>query len=298
VWQVQLATGLVKAALPFRDDFRRMVRKVRPYRANRGNTYQALEQGLRQVRLLRDAGANLSGTVLELGSGWLPVVPLLFYLAGAERLLLTDIQRLMDERTVEEAKRTLRESATKVADKLGLAEGEVRARLDRPFPHDYFVPWNPRDLADGSVDVVISRTVLEHIPPDVLEGYMPEFARILRPGGMMCHVIDNSDHWEHHDKSISRLHFLRYEEGLLWRTLCVRRYQNRLRHSDYMNLFERHGFVPLFVEAEPDARSMDAVKSLPLASPFRGRDAADLAILTSTVVLRRPALNGGSVASR
>jgi SAM-dependent methyltransferase len=288
VWQVQLATGLVKAALPFRDDFRRMVRKVRPYRANRGNTYQALEQGLRQVRLLRDAGANLSGTVLELGSGWLPVVPLLFYLAGADRLLLTDIHRLMDERTIEEAKRVLRESAAKVAGELGLSESLLRARLDRPFPYDYFVPWSPRDLANASVDVVISRTVLEHIPADVLESYMPEFARILRPGGMMCHLIDNSDHWQHHDKQLSRLHFLRYEDGLLWRMLCVRRSQNRLRHGDYMKLFERHGFVPLFVEGEPDARSMEDLKSLPLASRFRGRDVADLAILTSTVVLRRP----------
>ena len=288
MWQFQLATGLVKAALPFQDEFRRLARKVRPYRADGVNTYQALEQGLRQVRLLRDAGANLSGSVLELGTGWLPVVPLLFYLAGANRLLLTDIHRLMDERTIEEAKRVLRESAAKVAGELGLSESLLRARLDRPSPYDYFVPWSPHDLTDASVDVVISRTVLEHIPADVLESYMPEFARILRPGGMMCHLIDNSDHWQHHDKQLSRLHFLRYEDGLLWRMLCVRRSQNRLRHGDYMKLFERHGFVPLFVEGEPDARSVEDLKSLPLASRFRGRDAADLAILTSTVVLRRP----------
>ena len=298
MWQFQLATGLVKAALPFQDEFRRLARKMRPYKANPGNTSHALEQGLRQIRLLGDAGANLSGTVLELGTGWLPVVPLLFYLAGADRLLLTDIHRLMDERTVEEAKRVLREHAARVAAGLGLAESLVRARLDRPFPYDYLVPWNPRDLTDASVDVVISRTVLEHIPVDVLESYIPEFARILRPGGMMCHLIDNSDHWQHHDKNLSRLHFLKYEDDLFWRALCVRRYQNRLRHSEYMSLFERHGFTPLFVEGEPDARSLDDLKSLPLASRFRGRDMADLAILTSTVVLRRPALNGGSGASR
>jgi SAM-dependent methyltransferase len=204
----------------------------------------------------------------------------------------------MDERTIGEARRILRASAARIAEELGLSEGQVQARLDRPLSYDYLVPWNPRDLADASVDVVISRTVLEHIPVDALESYMPEFARILRPGGMMCHLIDNSDHWEHHDKQLSRLHFLRYEDGLFWRMLCVRRSQNRLRHSDYMKLFERHGFAPLFVEAEPDARSIEDLKSLPLASRFRGRDEADLAILTSTVVLRRLALSAGSDASR
>jgi SAM-dependent methyltransferase len=298
MWQFQLATGLVKAALPFQDQFRRVTRKMRPYRADPGNTYQALQQGLRQVRLLRECGANLSGSVLELGTGWLPVVPLLFRLAGASRLLFTDIHRLMDERTIEEAKRVLRESAPRLTGELGLSESQFRERLDRPLPYDYLVPWNPRDLADASVDVVISRTVLEHIPADVLEGYMPEFARILRPGGMMCHLIDNSDHWQHHDKRLSRLHFLRYKDGLFWRMLCVRRSQNRLRHSDYMKLFERHGFTPLFVEGKPDGRSLEDLKSLPLAAPFRGRDAADLAILTTTVVLRRPPLNAGSGASR
>ncbi len=297
MWQFQLAMGLAKAALPFQDDVRRLARKIRPYEANPVNTRQALDQGLRQVGLLRDAGANLSGTVLELGTGWLPVVPLLFYLAGAERLVLADIHRLMDDRTFEEVKRVLRDNAGRLADELRVPESLLRARLDRPIPYDYFVPWNPREFADASIDVVISRTVLEHIPADLLEGYMPEFARILRPGGMMCHLIDNSDHWEHHDKTLSRLHFLRYEDNLFWRMLCVRRYQNRLRHSDYMRLFERHGFDPLFVEAEPDAKSLDDLKSLPLASRFRGRELADLATLTSTVVLRRPALSGGNGAS-
>jgi len=47
---------------------------------------------------------------------------------------------------------------------------------------------NPRaDLAlfeDGKFDFVCSFIVLQHIPPDYVSGYLHEFARILKPGGV------------------------------------------------------------------------------------------------------------------
>jgi SAM-dependent methyltransferase len=282
-----VAAGVIRASLPFQDRLRRLKRKFRPYTANPANSGLALHQGLQQVQLLRDAGANLSGTIMELGSGWLPIVPMLFHLAGARRLILTDVTKLLDDHTIGEAARMIGNNIDRVAATLEVPADALRARLAQKFRPDYHVPWQPSDIASGSVDALISRTTLEHIPAVLLESYMPEFGRMLRPDGLMCHIIDNSDHWQHHDATLSRLNFLRYEDGPLWRLMCRRRYQNRLRHSDYLALFQRHGWTPLVVEASPDPQSLQDLETMRLASGFAGRDHQDLAILTSTLVLRR-----------
>jgi SAM-dependent methyltransferase len=44
-----------------------------------------------------------------------------------------------------------------------------------------------RPLADSSVDLVLSFTVFQHIPrADVIEGYLRDAARVLRPGGVLA----------------------------------------------------------------------------------------------------------------
>jgi hypothetical protein len=105
----------------------------------------------------------------------------------------------------------------------------------------------------------------------------------------MCHLIDNSDHWEHTDKSLSRVDFLRYDREILWRVanLSQQHYQNRLRHSDYARLFQDHGFEILMADGEADPASLRDLEVLPLAPAFRNRNPSDLAILISLFVVRR-----------
>ena len=38
-------------------------------------------------------------------------------------------------------------------------------------------------IADGSADLVHSSVVLQHIPPELAEGYIREFLRVAKPGG-------------------------------------------------------------------------------------------------------------------
>ena len=90
---------VVKALLPFQAQLRQVKRRLVPYRDNPSNSSYALQQGLEQIRLLRSQSIPLSGDILELGSGWLPIIPLLFHIAGARKLILTDIERLLDSRT-------------------------------------------------------------------------------------------------------------------------------------------------------------------------------------------------------
>lgn len=51
-------------------------------------------------------------------------------------------------------------------------------------------------LADGSVDFVYSRLVLQHIPREVAERYLAEFARVLAPGGVaMFQAMTRARRW-------------------------------------------------------------------------------------------------------
>lgn len=281
--------SVAKSLIPFLPAARRLKRRIVPYQDDPGNSRLALANGLQMIGLLRSADARIRGDVLEVGSGWVPVIPLLFHLCGARRVVMTDIERLMDAQTIERARQVVGAELGRVARELGLDEAEAAARLRSGFDPDYLVGWDSARHPAGSVDVVVSRAVLEHVPPPAIEAWTADFSRILRPGGVMCHVIDNSDHWEHHDKTLSRIDFLRYEDGLFWRLACrdPQAYQNRLRHSDYLALFRRHGWTAVVDEGTPDEKCLRDLRTLPLASPFRGRDPRDLAILSSVFVLRR-----------
>jgi len=291
MWIRSMLRDNAKALIPFADQLRALKRRHVPYTDNPNNTNLVLEQGLSQVAMLARAGARLDGDVLEIGTGWMPIVPLLFHAAGARHVTCTDVERLLDDATLQRARARLGGETARIAQELGLPEPTVAARLSGPWPHDYLVPWDIDAHPEASADIVVLRAVFEHIDPPTLRRYLMRLQAILRPGGMMCHVIDNSDHWEHRDKSISRLNFLRYEDGPFWRFTALNRqkYQNRLCHGDYAALFRETGWTVLEASGTPDPASLRALSSLPLASPFCGRSAEDLAILTSWFVVQRPA---------
>lgn len=61
---------------------------------------------------------------------------------------------------------------------LGYDEGRIFLYDGRRLP-----------LADGSVDLVISQTVVEHLADDCLASYYAEEGRVLRPGGRAIHQV-------------------------------------------------------------------------------------------------------------
>jgi hypothetical protein len=221
---------------------------------------------------------------------------MLFRIAGAARVHLTDLECVMDAQTVHETAEFLRGEAMTIAERLGLPERRIRARLvtERGLAFDeqleqlgftYTVPFDSASMP--SVDLVVSRTTLEHVSPDMLRRLFADFHRAIRPAGAMAHIIDNSDHRQHRDGSLSRIDFLQYSEGN-WRLLCAnpQDYTNRLRHSDYGTLIREAGFAIALDRAETDAAAAADARHLPLTSAFRTRPVEDLAALTSHFVAR------------
>ena len=151
---------------------------------------------------------------------------------------------------------------------------------------DYQVPYRTSMTKPGSVDIIVSCSVLEHIKPQYLRRMLEEFKGLLSSDGAMIHFIDNSDHYEQMDKSISRVNFLKFDDWT-WNllTLNPQSVQNRLRHSEYRSLFQGMGFGIAHEWREVRARELAELASLPLARRFRGRAPDDLAAISSGFVL-------------
>jgi len=288
-WRLKILRGVVHSQIPFAIPLRRFKRKIRPITEESGSTHFAVQDGIRQIACLRRAGCPMSGTFLEMGTGWLPVIPLLFFVAGFGRFILTDLERLMDDDGIAVARKALLNRLPMVAEGLGMSEAEVAARLEEPFVFEYHAPWNLIDGGADGVDVLISRCVFEHVPPAALEACLRAFRSLVKPAGWMCHVVDNSDHWQHNHLARSRVEFLTWREGGLverFARLDQFGYTNRLRHSDYRVMFRETGWTPVLEVAVPDDKVLDDLCRLRLATPFQHYDLRDLAVLDSTFVLR------------
>lgn len=110
----------------------------------------------------------------------------------------------------------------------------------------------------------------------------------MSPGGLALHNIDYSDHFAR-STGASRFNFLRYSERDWRRFNSSFQYVNRLRHSQYIELFQRLGFE--LVEQTPAAGELPADVLRELAPDFQGFAAEDLSILRAFVVARWPVAN-------
>lgn len=297
-WQFRCARNTLVAALPFQLQLRALKRRVmgKAHRIHEASVYAG---GFDQIKLLREAGLDLKGaTVLELGTGWYPVIPLILRLAGAARIILTDEYSLLDRETLGAAVAFLNARQDDLAERLGIEARDIERALTLPesAPLDdalaalglsYHVPTG----LDGlylQVDAVISHTVLEHIPPTVLEMIFRQSRSLLRPGGLISHGIDHSDHRQHQDPRLGRVDFLRYGK-ITWRLLCLnpQDYTNRLRHSDYMKMIRDVGFKITVERSLIDRATLTRLDGQLLTSHFQSYAPEDLATTWSHIVARR-----------
>jgi hypothetical protein len=222
-----------------------------------------VRQGLNLLTTLYEAGGTIEGRhTVEFGSGWVPVVPLLFWLYGQETCHSYDVTRLLRPSLVVMAARQLVEMAADPKSALSqwslasirperqqqLAKAGQQGATGQQILVDCgFIYHAPTDtaatgLAAESVDIVFSNTVLEHVPPDQIRRLIEEARRILRPGGCMLHQIDPSDHFSHGDPSISAVNFLQFSQKEFDGYNTIFLYQNRLRAPDYRRLLLEHCF--------------------------------------------------------
>jgi SAM-dependent methyltransferase len=156
-------------------------------------------------------------------------------------------------------------------------------------------------LPPASVELCHSGGVLEHRRPEELGAFLATCRRILRPGGLMSHVVDHRDHLHHADPRLPFLNHLRFGErayaALFGHPLG---YHNRLSPSEVASLLEGAGFEPVairrlilpdhrWVETEREALAgAPGLERAELAPPFRGLSEADLRTAAAHYLYRNP----------
>jgi hypothetical protein len=218
------------------------------------------------------------------------------WLGGARKVLSVDLNRHLRPELFRDCVQVLRDDADRVAGALGdLARSPAfPGRRDQllealggpepiPIPAEieYRAPADAArlDLADGMADLHVSRSVLEHVPTELLPALLSEGRRMVGSRGLLLHGVDFTDHFSHGDPALSTVHFLRFS-AREWNRLAGNRfmYQNRLRVDDLEQLFREAGFRVSVMEVDV---SPEAVRELEhgfsIDPRFRGKSPQTLA---------------------
>lgn len=219
-------------------------------------------------------------TYYEFGAGWDLIAPTYFSSCGFKELHVIDIRKLIFPELIQHTlNKIFPDSQMKDVDK---------KMLER-FRIYYNAPMDARNTTydNQSMDFIISNVTFEHIPKKDILPILKECHRLLKPSGIFSSRIDYNDHWSGHDKSITPYNYMRYSEKE-WRKYSPSlHYQNRLRHIDYMTMYEQAGFEILEVKTKIPADGMNKLKTVPLHDDFKHYTLDELAIGGSEIVAKR-----------
>jgi SAM-dependent methyltransferase len=258
---------------------------------------------------LRASGVDVEGaTLLEMGSGWYPTLPICLWLAGVGKVHTLDLNRHMRLPLVKELVTHLARHVGMIAETSGRPETEVEERrrsLLRKLEDgahvgeatggvvDYRAPADASrtGLAEATVDVVYSNSVLEHVPEAVIEACFREASRILKPGAIVFHSVNCGDHYAYMDGSISQLNYLRYSDAAWEKWNNAFLYQNRLRAEDFIRMAKEAGFAIEIDTSRPHPKRLAELEAIDVHPRFARYSKEQLAITSVDFVGRKAKAN-------
>lgn len=241
-------------------------------------------------------------SALELGTGWYPTVPIALFLCGASEVLTVDIvSHLTAERVksaleffikLERERRIERLLPRCLPGKIARLR-EIASQATRGTVDSLLEALNIRALvldaqhtgvSPLSIDFFFSSSVLEYIPRPVLANILSEFKRIARPGAVMSHFVNLGDEYACFDPSITKFNFLKYpNRQWKWLDSPFTR-KNRLRISDYREIFAQGGCeITREEDTQGDPRDLESIR---LAPEFQKYSKADLLVLQAWITAK------------
>jgi len=261
---------------------------------------------------LRKVGVPVTGTsFMEMGSGWFPTFPFSLYLGGARSIDTLDLNRhmrpdltLMCAKGLERAVEPIAAATGQEAAAVHERQRGIVAALERGVAVDeatrgavrYRAPADAAatGLPAGSVDVVFSNSVLEHVPPGVIEKCFEEAMRVLRPGGIVFHSVNCGDHYAYVDRNIGQLHYLRYSDEAWGKWNNAFLYQNRLRAVDFLDMARAAGFVIELDTSVVRPNRLAELDRIDVDPRFARYTREQLAITSIDFVGRKPSKGSGN----
>src|SRR5262245_39528447 len=305
-WKTKAHLLAVLSRMPLGERIYRRLQRV--VGTNRLNVSESLARCVEVVNLAKEAGYGpLGGTIVEIGTGWRPFLPVILSLLGADRIITFDIHPWLTGSYLRETCQAVDACIDDLAEKLDVDPQPMRARFEKAraamtssapatvmkaFRVDYRCPGDATrsGLPAGSADLVCSSNVLEHISHSLLAPLHAEAARILRPGGLAVHRFNPGDHFATVDRRITTANFVRFSASQWrWYGGSGLAYHNRLRCPDHARLLQRAGFELAVSRVRHNERAARAIESgkLPVHADFQQFNAQELAADYMWVVGRR-----------
>ncbi len=232
--------------------------------------------------------------IVELGTGWYPVMPTLLSLLGNECTSF-DIRRCVNKARYGYVLKRIFEQIKNFQDMPDLPLDAVRKNYESSIKTDGFdwAYYAPSDttalpLAENSHDVVVTRLVLQHIPLDILPKVIKETWRILKPGGIAIHRINLHDEYAQDDRDVTAINCLKYPSRI-WNNFINNRIKhvNQERYPYYLNLFQEAGFKILEQRTKIDKKAFELLSTINIAKEFRKYTSEELVTTGLYVVLEK-----------
>ncbi len=179
--------------------------------------------------------------VLEIGSGKFLSHPLAIKVLGADKIVSIDLHRQFNQKLAylsycqQIMAKKFFSGYIEPVKYLKTMDSIKNTNLDlgklKKMGIVYLAPLDLHDYhKNESIDLIISYTVLEHVPPRDISGLLNKSVEILKDGGYFCHFIDLEDH-KNPNKPFE---FLKYDD---WSDADCMSRGNRLRLNDWRAIF-------------------------------------------------------------
>lgn len=221
--------------------------------------------------------------VIEIGSGWLPLIPYFFRFKAKSGIVHTyDLNAHYQRKSIESLN-------TIFAQKYGqLVTPSSNSKLALPEGVAYHPSENLIHSTLPNATIVFSRFVLEHVRPEDIKAMHDQF-RSLGKEVYVIHFISPSDHRAYTDKSLSLQDFLQYS-AKEWNGIQTKfDYHNRLRLPQYLNIFKDSGYEVVYASHEsvkPGTAQYDKFKQLNIHPDYAGMTDEELTAGSINVVLK------------
>lgn len=243
---------------------------------------------------------NNSLTVLEIGSGWYPIVPIGLYLFGAKIIFTVDITHLFRVKNIKCAIQKYLQyfEQNKLSDYLHNVQKErilnLKEILINPKYNDVteilkrlnidylIIDEKKLSVKDESIDLITSNNTFEHISEAHLYKIFKDFKRVAGKNCVMSHFIDMSDHFAHIDKTITDYNFMKFSERM-WKIIDNNiQPQNRLRLTDFRDIHNTAGFK--IISENNITGDKNALTRIKLDGSFKSIPSELLSVTHTTII--------------
>ena len=260
-------------------------------RVTEGRVLQRIQVGIEyldsieQILIAKDFSRF---THMDIGAGWMPTIPLLFYSSGFDRQLLLDINPNLDARIVSDVVQTFRQLVAK--------DKTLQSRCQRLPPIvdpsetletyltrlgiRYVAPYSENDLvSDPGFKIVTCTQGLLHLSKHQLRSLFQAMSLALADGGLFLAPVHLYDIYSDFDKALSPYNKWRYSD-FVWERLINSKMMtfNRLTASEYRRLLEASGLdVVKYHVPEPSDSELQQLRRIKVHKQFSNVPERELA---------------------